>query len=148
MRSQTVGTSVVLVLLVLGIAGLAGVDSAESPEQAAQVPEKIPASAREIKNPVPATPDSVADGKLIYSSQCTMCHGSAGDGKGDLAARFHYTMPDFTTAETQRAGTDGEWFYVLTHGHGKMSGEGDRLSEKVRWNLVNYLRSLGPQAGS
>ena len=41
------------------------------------------------------------------------------------------------------ADDDGDLFYVLTNGHGDMPGEGeDRLSEKVRWNMILYLRSL------
>jgi len=52
-------------------------------------------------------------------------------------------MPDFTSAQIQTDWTDGALFYVLTHGHGKMSGEGDRLEDETRWDLVNYVRSLG-----
>ena len=40
--------------------------------------------------------------------------------------------------------TDGELFFVISNGRGKMiGGEGDRTSEKVRWNLVNLVRSFG-----
>jgi len=39
--------------------------------------------------------------------------------------------------------TDGELFYVVTNGRGKMTGgEGDRASEEARWSLVNYVRSF------
>jgi hypothetical protein len=38
--------------------------------------------------------------------------------------------------------TDGEWFYLITNGRGKMTGgEGDRTKETTRWNLVNLVRS-------
>jgi mono/diheme cytochrome c family protein len=138
--------------IVLGFIVAAGVlawaVSAQTPEEAAQVPEEIPKIAREMRNPMAGSPESIASGKQIYASQCVMCHGSGGDGKGDLATRLKYQIPDFTSPEVQRARADGEWFYILTHGHGKMTGEGERLSEKVRWDLVNYVRSLGaPQAG-
>ena len=71
-----------------------------------------------------------------------MCHGANGDGKGDLAIRFGYKMPDFTNPEVQKSRTDGEYFYILSHGHGKMSGEEGRLGTTTRWNLVNYIRTL------
>ena len=40
--------------------------------------------------------------------------------------------------------TDGELFYVITNGRGKMvGGEGDRTKDDIRWNLVNLVRSFG-----
>ncbi len=39
--------------------------------------------------------------------------------------------------------TDGELFYIVTNGRGKMTGgEGDRTKEEVRWNLVNVVRAF------
>jgi hypothetical protein len=37
--------------------------------------------------------------------------------------------------------TDGELFYIITNGRGKMTGgEGDRTKEMTRWNPVNLVR--------
>jgi mono/diheme cytochrome c family protein len=127
------------VALIVGI----GVIWAQTESDAAAVPADIPDEARAVKNPREATPQSIANGKQIFSSQCVMCHGETGDGKGALAARFKYKMPDFTSAEVQNNWTDGALFYVLSKGHGKMSGEGERLGAETRWDLVNYVRSLG-----
>jgi hypothetical protein len=38
--------------------------------------------------------------------------------------------------------TDGELFYIITKGKGKMMGEGNRAPETMRWNLVNFVRSF------
>jgi cytochrome c len=108
----------------------------------AEVPAKIPPEERNRKNPVPPVADSIEYGRLIFSSQCTMCHGATGDGKGKLAKKYEFGLPDFTEPATQARRTDGELFYILTHGHGKMTGEGDRLKDKVKWDIVNYIRSL------
>jgi len=109
-----------------------------------QVPAQIPKAAKEMRNPTGGSPESIEDGKQIYSSQCAMCHGSTGNGKGDLAVTLKYRIADLSSAEVQQRRTDGEWFYILSHGHGKMMGEGQRLNEKIRWDLVSYMRSLGP----
>lgn len=114
----------------------------ETAAASAKVPSKIPDEARKLENPFPADEESIEYGKLIYSSQCTLCHGATGDGSGPLATKFKYDMPDLGNAQAQNKRTDGELFYVLTHGHGKMKGEGDRLKEKVRWDIVNYIRTL------
>jgi mono/diheme cytochrome c family protein len=128
--------------------GVGGLWAQADEKSAAEVPAKIPDEEKRRKNPQEATPQSIANGKQIFSSQCAMCHGATGDGKGDLAARIGYKMADFTDPKAQAARTDGEYFYILTHGRGKMSGEGERLSEAIRWNLVNYIRTLVPQGAS
>jgi cytochrome c len=120
---------------------------AQTDDDTAAVTIEIPYEAKYRNNLREATPESIDNGKLIYSSQCTMCHGQSGDGKGDLASRLGYEMPDFTSAEVQKARTDGEWFYILSEGHGKMSGESERIRVNVRWDLVNYIRTLSPAEG-
>jgi len=114
-------------------------EATEEPTDTAAIPE----TARNRPNPRPATPESVAAGGRTFSSQCTMCHGASGDGSGDLVARLKLEMPDFTDRSQRKARTDGELFYILTHGNGRMRGEGNRLSDDVKWDIVNYVRSLG-----
>lgn len=111
--------------------------------EAASVPIEIPTEDHNRQNPVEATPESNAAGKLLFNSQCAMCHGAKGDGKGDLAETLKLRVPDFRSAKLQASRTDGDLFYVLTIGHGDMPGEGqERLSEDTRWNIVNYMRTL------
>jgi mono/diheme cytochrome c family protein len=142
MRCNTLKILFCLAAAVALTVGIGAIRAQDEPDPAT-VPADIPADAKAVKNPREATPQSIAGGKQIFTSQCVMCHGATGDGKGDLAGRFNYTMPDFTSAEVQGNWTDGALFYVLTHGHGKMTGEGDRLEEETRWDLVNYVRTLG-----
>ena len=140
MRYNRLKSLICLVAVVALLVGIGVIWAQE--EDAAAVPADIPADALAVKNPQEATPQSVANGKQIFSSQCVMCHGETGDGKGALAARFEYQMPDFTSSVAQSNWTDGGLFYILTNGHGKMTGEGERLPEGTRWNLVNYVRTL------
>lgn len=115
----------------------------ESPEAA--VPQVIPEEAKNRKNPVRATEKSIAAGRQLFSSQCRMCHGVKGDGKGDLAEEINLSVPDFTDARVQAKRTDGELFYILTQGHGEMPGQGKRMREAQKWNIINFIRSLAPQ---
>jgi mono/diheme cytochrome c family protein len=108
----------------------------------ASVPGSIPAEARQRRNPIRADAESLEMGALYWSSQCAMCHGAKGDGKGDLIPRLGYTIKDFRTPAWQGSRTDGELFYILTEGHGKMQAEGQRLNETIRWHLVNHMRTL------
>jgi mono/diheme cytochrome c family protein len=103
----------------------------------------VPPAASARPNPQNPTPENIAEGKKYFTSQCAMCHGVDGKGKGDLAISLGMGVPDFTDAKRGSTRTDGDLFYVLTNGHGDMPGEGeDRLSEKVRWNMILFVRSL------
>ena len=105
-------------------------------------PQRIPAEAKRRKNPFPGDLDSIRHGEELFVTQCTMCHGVRGDGEGDLVGRLGLQVPDFTDPSVQRGRTDGELFYILTVGHGGMPGEGDRIPDPWKWDLVNYVRTL------
>ena len=94
------------------------------------------------KNPVNFTDVSVERGKKIYVTQCAMCHGEKGDGKGEIVEEMGITPPDLTKPETLKKRTDGELFTIIGQGATVMPGQAKRLSDRHRWQIVNYLRSL------
>jgi mono/diheme cytochrome c family protein len=100
------------------------------------------------KNPVKSSPEGLAEAKRVYGYDCAMCHGEHGDGKGEIVESMKLTMHDWRDPSSLAGKTDGEVFYIITKGKGKMMGEGDRQAEKLRWNLVNYVRSLAAKGGS
>jgi cytochrome c5 len=112
----------------------------ESP--AATSDSKIPAEEAARKNPVPSTPEGLAEARRFYKYQCTMCHGENGDGKGDLVETMKLKMNDWRDAPSMEGRTDGELYYILTNGRGAMGGQGDRTKENMRWNLINLVRSF------
>ncbi|HET8923729.1 MAG TPA: cytochrome c [Candidatus Acidoferrum sp.] len=98
------------------------------------------------KNPVAPTPEGLAQVRKLYSYNCAMCHGKDGDGKGDLAADMKLELHDWRDASSIEKMTDGELFWIISNGKGKMPGEGDRSPEKLRWNFVNLVRSFGKKS--
>jgi mono/diheme cytochrome c family protein len=132
--------------LVLAAVGIAfAQQSNDKPKQAVESgPAPIPAEAAAKKNPVKSTPEGMADARKLYGYHCAMCHGKDGDGKGDLADQMKLDLRDWRNSSTISKYSDGELFYIITNGRGKMEGgEGDRTKEEVRWNLVNLVRSFG-----
>jgi mono/diheme cytochrome c family protein len=108
---------------------------------AAEAP--IPAADAAKTNPVKPSSEGIAAAKKLYGYHCAMCHGAEGDGKGDLAGDMKLTLKDWRDPKSLAKMTDGELFYIITNGRGKMAGgEGDRTKEEVRWNLVSYVRSF------
>jgi len=121
-------------------------DKAQAPEAAP--PPTSPDDAGK-KNPVKTTPEGLAEAKRLYGYHCAMCHGKDGDGKGDLAVSMDLKLNDWRDPATIEKMTDGQLFYIITNGKGKMvGGEGDRTKESVRWNLVNLVRSFGKKSGT
>jgi cytochrome c5 len=110
--------------------------------QAATSDSKIPPEEAARKNPVPSTPEGLAEARRFYKYQCTMCHGENGDGKGDLVETMKLKMNDWRDASSMEGRTDGELYYILTNGRGAMGGQGDRTKENMRWNLINLVRSF------
>jgi mono/diheme cytochrome c family protein len=95
------------------------------------------------KNPVKFTQTSVDRGKKIYLTQCALCHGAKGDGKGELAEEMKISPPDLTKPETLKDRKDGELFAIIGVGKEPMPSQSGRMTDQHRWNLVNYLRALG-----
>jgi mono/diheme cytochrome c family protein len=111
--------------------------------QAAPAAEfKIPPEDAKKTNPGKNDASAIADGKKLYSSQCYLCHGKDGDGKGELAQDMKLTLRDYHDPAALKGMTDGELFYILSKGKGDMPNEDDRLTDAQRWHLISYIRSL------
>jgi len=94
------------------------------------------------KNPIRFTDASVERGKKVFKTQCALCHGEKGDGKGDLAKEMSLTLPDFTQADYLSKRTDGELFAIVTTGKEPMPSQKGRMPAPQLWNVVNYLRAV------
>lgn len=106
--------------------------------------------AEAIENPVPSTAASVTAGAATYKKFCAFCHGVAAEGDGPLAPQGS-DPPDLTDATWVHGSTDGEIFTVISDGLGGDSlmipFEG-KVPDEDLWNVVNYLRSLGPEGAA
>jgi cytochrome c5 len=99
-------------------------------------------------NPVKATTEGLAEAKRAYGYDCEMCHGRLGDGKGEVVESMKLTMHDWRDPATLEGKTDGELFYIITKGKGKMMGEGDRQPEQLRWKLVLLVRAMAAKGAT
>lgn len=102
----------------------------------------IPAAAKQMKNPVPATEEAVDDGMFNYMKHCQSCHGADANGKSGRAEELSVKPSDLTDAREMGARTDGEIFWQITHGRNPMPAFQGKLSDTERWQLVDYIRSL------
>jgi len=115
-----------------------------SPPQPVAAPPQlaIPADAARMVNPITPTPESQARAKKMYSYECAMCHGENGNGKGDLVADMKLVLKDYTNPAALKDLSDGEIFYIIKNGKGRMPSEGDRAKVEELWNYVVLVRSF------
>jgi putative copper resistance protein D len=87
---------------------------------------------------------SVASGEALYRAHCATCHGPGGRGDGPGGAGLPKPPADLTAAHAAQH-TVGDMFWWLTHGipAAGMPPFGSVLSEEERWDLINFIRTLG-----
>jgi mono/diheme cytochrome c family protein len=109
-------------------------------------PWVAPDDAKKVKNPVPATKESLAAAEQLFTDNCVLCHGEKGIGDGPGAKTIKVKPANFTDPKVQASETDGSLFWKMTNGRGPMPSWKDTLSDQERWQLVNYIRKLGKDA--
>jgi mono/diheme cytochrome c family protein len=109
-------------------------------------PWVAPDDARKVKNAFPSNPENLAAGEETYKENCILCHGDKGKGDG-IAGRTSKIPPaNFTDAKLLALETDGSLFWKMSEGRGPMPTWKDTLSDKERWQLVDYIRKLNKDA--
>lgn len=102
--------------------------------------------AEALKNPVLSNPDSIAAGQKLFVRHCAECHGDGGKGDGMMGEDLDPRPADLTDGEWKHGSTDGEIFVVIRDGTKEgMKKFGGKLTARQTWNVVNFLRSIGPQ---
>ena len=99
--------------------------------------------ARDLPNPVPNTPTTVAQGENLYNTYCTVCHGAQGRGNGQLAS-FYRRMPDLTMRHVRNY-PDGFIYTIIREGGRTMPRFADALNPDERWALVHFVKTLEPE---
>jgi mono/diheme cytochrome c family protein len=107
---------------------------------AAEQPWMAPAAEREQQNPI-ARAAGLPEGKKLFETNCSVCHGPTGRGDGPAAAALTPKPTNLTSKEVQ-AQTDGALFWKISTGRGGMPSW-QTLPEKDRWSVVDFIRSLG-----
>ena len=102
--------------------------------------------AAKLKNPVASNAESIAAGQKLYAKNCASCHGESGKGDGKMGAQLKPLPTNLTDTEWKHGSTDGEIFTVVREGirTTTMKSFKSKMTEHELWDVVNYVRSLGP----
>ena len=140
-NSQWLAGILGMLALLASLAFVARVTAADD-----DAPWVAPDAARQVKNPVPVNPQTLAAGEATFHENCVPCHGDKGMGDGDTGKLLKKKPANFTDKALMRTETDGSLFWKMSEGRSPMPSWKDELSEKERWQLVNYIRKLGKDA--
>jgi mono/diheme cytochrome c family protein len=98
----------------------------------------------DLMNPTELNANSIAQGKILYhASDCALCHGKEGDGKGFDARDTHMNVHDWRNADYTKKFMDGELYNVMANGKDRMPAYGTRNTPNEIWLMVDYIRSMG-----
>lgn len=104
-----------------------------------------PAGLRDARNPLPLTPQVMAEARAHWADHCASCHGNDGRGKTAIGEKLYPRAPDMTLPATQEL-SDGELFAVIENGIRLtgMPGWGNGTAESAygSWSLVHLIRHL------
>lgn len=105
-----------------------------------------PDSNMTLINPVPPNADSVTAGGELYQRNCVPCHGLTGRGDGPVGLTLNPPPANLTIHTVPGVHPDGQLYLWISDGFpgaSAMPAFRTVLADEDRWNLVNYLRTLG-----
>jgi mono/diheme cytochrome c family protein len=104
----------------------------------------IPAQYVDVKNPLPASTENIALGKMLYQTHCQVCHGASAGGNGPAAAPLHPHPSNLAVTRGLPLATDSFFFWTVAEGGQSlgtaMPAWGGRLSDKEIWLVIHYIK--------
>lgn len=98
------------------------------------------------RNPLPMSPETLADGKEAFGHYCVACHGMDGQNTGvPFVDHISPPIPSLASPDVQSY-TDGQLKWILDNGiwPSGMPGSKGTLSDDELWSIIVYLRHLPP----
>lgn len=80
-------------------------------------------------------------GRQRYGIYCSVCHGQAGYGDGQIVQRGFPAPPSYQSARLRQA-SNQHIYDVITHGYGVMFSYAQRVAPEDRWAIIAYIRAL------
>jgi len=97
-----------------------------------------------LKSPLDSTQVNLERGKVLFDIYCAICHGTKGDGQGNLVKREKILgIPNYNDAA--RAINEGSIYHTIYYGKNAMGSYANQLKEEERWQVVSYVLELKAQ---
>jgi cytochrome c len=97
---------------------------------------------KKLKNPLPKTPENLAEGKRLYELYCIHCHGEKGNGQGSIVQAEKFPAPPSYYGPQLKDLPEGKMFHSITYGKNLMGSHASQLSPQERWKVILYVQAL------
>ena len=95
----------------------------------------------ELTSPLLTNQANIEAGQKVYVAMCTQCHGTEGKGDGALSRNGHIAgIPSY--ADKLKELPEGKMYHTLTWGKGLMGSHASQLSQRQRWEVIEYIKVL------
>ena len=113
------------------------------PYEYANTPEALATvKAANIKSPLDSTQVDMKKSEELYNIYCAICHGTAGDGKGNLVTQGKFLgVPSYA----DRVINQGSINHVINYGLNSMGSYANQLDQQERWMVAAYVMQLKGQ---
>jgi mono/diheme cytochrome c family protein len=103
---------------------------------------------REVPEARLRSAEAVGRGRALFLEHCALCHGERADGRGQRREAFTRPPADLTDPRWQESTSPRRIFMTIREGvRGTAMPSWRSLDAAQAWELVAYLRSLGPGGG-
>jgi cytochrome c553 len=104
---------------------------------------------QQLSNPLMLTEKSIKEGKKLYESFCSHCHGKKGLGEGSIQNAIYGAVPSYADETPNRRGdrsmselTEGHIYHTIMFGLNAMGPHSSLIRENDRWKIVAYVQTL------
>jgi len=102
--------------------------------------QRVPADYHSKVNPYAGQTAAIAGGAKLFADHCAKCHGADALGRRK--------RPSLRSERVQVQATEGDIFWLLKNGNlGRGMPTWSAIPEPSRWQIIAYVKSLGPAPG-
>lgn len=94
-----------------------------------------------LQNPIELNEKTLAEGKVLYTRFCAVCHGAKGKGDGSVA-KHSAINPVPYDGDKLKGYTAGQIYHTIMYGQGVMGSYASQIQYEDRWKVVHFVQTL------